>query len=110
MTSNTTPSNKRRTPRKTARARARVTFDRGNTSLRCEIRDISATGAQVEIAGAKAPPAIIHLVDMPRRLAYEASVIWRRPPLYGLAFIETLPLTKPDTPLYLRKLWFECAR
>ncbi len=110
MTGATSAANKRRASRKAVFNRARVTYDKGRTSLRCAIRDISSTGARIEISRSNPLPAIVHLVDLPQRIAYEASVVWRRPPLYGLAFVQSQPLSSADTPLYLRKLWFESVR
>lgn len=89
---------------------ALVTTDRGASHVRCTIRDISDTGARIGIARNVELPAIVHLVDVPNQIAYEAAIVWRRAPLYGLAFIQSLPLTKSSTPLFLRRLWFESAR
>jgi len=103
-------ANQRRTIRKQVQFHALLTVDKGKTHLPCSIRDVSETGARIRLLRHVELPAIVHLVDIPNKMAYEAAVIWRRAPLHGLAFTNSYPLTRGTTPLFLRKLWYESAR
>jgi hypothetical protein len=100
----------RRTERKSVLNRAMVVVANGTVKIPCTIRDLSATGARIELARAVDLPAIVHLIDVPNHMAYEAAIARRQHPVYGLNFIQALPLRKPTTPLFLRKLWFDHLR
>ena len=105
-----TAANQRRTIRKQVQFSAFLTVDKGKTHFPCSIRDVSETGVRIRLSRNVELPAIVHLVDIPNKMAYEAAVIWRRAPLYGLAFTNPYPLTSTATPLFLRKLRYESAR
>src|SRR5580704_4455234 len=89
-----TPKDARRAGRKPVLNRAMIVLDKGAIKLPCTIRDLSATGARITLARAVELPAIVHLIDVPSHMAYEAAVARREHPVYGLAFIEALPLRK----------------
>lgn len=110
MEKTSTEANQRRTLRKSVTAHAFLTVDKGGTHFGCSIRDLSDSGARIRLSRNVELPAIVHLVDIPDKMAYEAAVIWRRAPHYGLAFTYSYPLTTTATPLFLRKLWYESAR
>ncbi len=105
-----TTANKRRAARQPVQFRAMLSWDKGRTYLACSIRDISKTGARIRLLKPVGLPAIVHLIDIPNKMAYEAAVVWRRAPFYGLAFTLSYTLTSTETPLFLRKLWYESAR
>ena len=100
----------RRARRKPVLFSAVVAADKGAVTVPCTIRDLSDTGCRITLARKAALPKIVHLVDFPNRVAYEASVMWQQHPQFGLAFLATFPLSSPSTPLFLRKLWFINAR
>ena len=110
MENTSTEANKRRTLRKAVQFRALLTVDKGGSHFGCTIRDLSQTGARIRLLRNIELPMIVHLVDIPNKMAYEAAVAWRRAPLYGLAFTNSYPLTSTATPLFLRRLWYESAR
>src|SRR5215472_14671445 len=97
-------ANQRRATRKQVQFSAFLTADKGKTHLGCSIRDLSETGVRVRLSRNVELPAIVHLVNIPNKVAYEAAVVWQRAPLYGLAFTISYPLANTTTPLFLRKL------
>jgi hypothetical protein len=110
MQSTDSGSNQRRSTRKQVQFSAFLSADKGTTHFGCTIRDLSETGARVRLTRNIDLPAIVHLVDVTNKIAYEAAVVWRRAPLYGLAFTNSYKLSSTETPLFLRKLWFESVR
>lgn len=55
--------------------------------MRCTARDFSSTGACVDLEGQQVLDTIVWLLDLQHRLAYEARIVWRRPPHMGLQFL-----------------------
>ncbi len=76
-------------------------------SLDCVVRDITTSGAKVQLPEGQAVPDKVHLVDLKTAIAYDAHVVWRRYPLVGLAFDHQHGLAEAATPhlRILKQLW-----
>jgi hypothetical protein len=55
--------------------------------MRCVTRDISSAGARVSIDDQQFQGEEAYFLDLRNRFAYEAKVVWQRPPELGLQFI-----------------------
>ena len=68
--------------------RARITFNNGNTTVDCTVRNISATGAKIELSSAVAVPTEFDL-DVPQKgRVFRARMMWRDTEYAGIQFIE----------------------
>jgi hypothetical protein len=76
-------------------------------SLDCVVRDITTSGARVQLPEGQAVPDKVYLVDLKTAIAYDAHVVWRRYPLLGLSFDHQYGLAGADTPhlRILKQLW-----
>jgi len=75
----------------------------------CAIRDIAAEGARINLPDDVELPAQLYLIEVRNGVAYEAQIIWRRPPLAGLRFLSRHDLKAATKMTHLRRLWLECA-
>lgn len=66
---------------------ARLASLEGDRYLRCMAMDISSAGARVNIADQQFLDSHAYFLDLRNRFAYEAKVVWQRPPELGLQFI-----------------------
>jgi hypothetical protein len=66
---------------------ARLANLEGDRYLRCTAMDISSAGARVHIADQQFLDSRAYFLDLRNRFAYEAEVVWQRPPELGLRFI-----------------------
>jgi hypothetical protein len=64
------------------------------TVVDCTIRDVSDTGARLEVGDPAAIPARFRLVQLATNTMRDAIVMWRRDRLIGVAFI-TAPRRAP---------------
>ncbi len=101
----------RRAARKHVLLSGKIASADGAFSFNCTIRDISETGARVAISRGQGLSNSLYLIDLQRRVAHDARVVWQRSPLFGLTFVATYPLSQPLEPNleFLRRLWFDCA-
>jgi hypothetical protein len=76
-------------------------------SLDCVVRDITTSGAKLQLPEGQAVPDKVYLVDLKTAIAYDAHVVWRRYPLIGVAFDHQYGLTEAATPhlRILKQLW-----
>jgi hypothetical protein len=65
---------------------ARLANINGDRYLRCLTKDISSAGARVSI-DEQFLDKTAYFLDLRNRFAYEAKVVWQRPPEMGLEFI-----------------------
>jgi hypothetical protein len=98
---------KRKSPRKKAILRGKMVSERGAQSIDCTIRDISDTGARIDLAADQIVPAHFVLIDMRNGNAYEAEVKWRMRSQIGMSFVRCISLDGPLSPenRYLKHLW-----
>ncbi len=79
---------KRKVERRRTLFRGRVAHLDGSYCIDCAIRDLSDTGARVRVGALQRLPDAVYLLDLRNRLAYEASVSWRKSPDFGLHFLK----------------------
>lgn len=77
---------KRLSPRRNTMIEATIVFDGGRTRMRCIIRNLSETGAKLEVASVtKIPRTFDLLVDKVRPQA--CAVVWRSMKELGIQFL-----------------------
>jgi len=108
----TSPAEKRKSARKKSFLRGKIAYDRGAHSFDCIIRDISDTGARIDLPLDQIVPKQFVLIDMRTGNAYEVEVKWRKRSQFGLTFLRSFTL---DGPLsadrrYLKHLWVSSFR
>jgi hypothetical protein len=102
----TLAANNRWASRKPANTPAKILFDGITTPFECSVRDISSTGAQIEMARTKlnpegslgAVPNEFTLLVTLDRTAVECRSMWRRGSRMGVRFlgmVRQLPPAKP---------------
>lgn len=79
--------NRRQDERRKVLWGARLANLEGSRYLRCLARDISCAGARVSIEDQQFLDSHAYFLDLRNRFAYEAKVVWQRPPELGLQFI-----------------------
>ena len=79
----------RRTPRKRVILGGKVIYNEGQYTTDCRIRDISEAGARIVLAPGLVIPTRVVLVDTRNAIAYEAEVVWMKPPDFGIRFLTT---------------------
>ena len=93
---------KRRAPRRQTNAEAVATLG-VQTRSPCTILDINDFGARLEVEPGQ-PPETFYLVEVKGAAAHRAKVVWRRPPLVGLSFLQTWDLDAPGVPAWLTEI------
>jgi len=78
---------RRATPRRKVHWGARIASLDGGRYMRCVTRDFSSNGARVDLEGQQVLDAMVWLLDLQHRLAYEARIVWRSNPDMGLQFL-----------------------
>jgi hypothetical protein len=58
----------------------------------CVIRDLSSSGARVQMLSSSAPPGKVQLVDLAAGLAHDVTVAWQRERELGLRIVRTYDL------------------
>lgn len=76
----------RRAERVRSFLRARIVFNNQNSTIDCTVKNISQTGAKIEIANSLSVPAEFDL-DVPQRgKVYRAKIVWRDADSMGVTF------------------------
>ncbi|HET6970866.1 MAG TPA: PilZ domain-containing protein [Phenylobacterium sp.] len=90
---------RRAEPRTPVRAAGRVMFgDKLGLWADCVIRDMSTSGAKIELSElVKLPPRFL-LIHLQEGIAFEVVLKWRRGDLAGMAFEKRHPLTESVEP------------
>ncbi len=91
-------SDKRSTPRLRSFLKGRVLFNGGQSSLDCLIRDISSTGARLELSASVTLPDRFDLYLPHRDETCKVHSQWRRGTQLGVAFdhVESAPVAPPQ--------------
>ena len=76
---------KRLTPRRNTMIEAHIVFDGGRSRLACIIRNLSDSGAKLEVAAAKPIPNSFDLVA-PGHRPHASRVVWRALREIGIEF------------------------
>ncbi len=58
----------------------------------CVIRDLSSSGARVQMLSSSAPPGQVQLVDLAAGLAHDVTVAWQRDREIGMRIVRTYDL------------------
>jgi hypothetical protein len=79
--------NRRQAERRKVLWGARLASLQGDRYLRCMAKDVSSAGARINIEDQQFQGDRAYFLDLRNRFAYEAKVVWQRPPEMGLQFI-----------------------
>lgn len=102
---------KRQSARRRTLLRGKLVHTAGSFTQDCAIRNLSEIGAQVRVTNAQSIPDKVQLIDITNAMLYEAEIVWRRAPEFGLRFLASYPAQESLPRLfYLRQLWLECSR
>jgi hypothetical protein len=73
----------------------------------CTISDYSDVGARICVAAGRTLPQSVYLIDIAKRTAHEADIVWSNEAEAGLRFLASFKLNEISEPslVYLRKLW-----
>ena len=83
----------------------RIVFNDGAYSYNCIVRDLSESGARVDIPAARLIPRRFHFLTSKEIVAYEAELVWRTQKMAGLKFRQRIDLaTCADPKLRYLKL------
>ncbi|MBA2587272.1 MAG: PilZ domain-containing protein [Alphaproteobacteria bacterium] len=105
------PAERRPKSRKRVLFSAVITYAGGNFSFGCNIRDLSETGARVDVGNRTQFPSDFYLINIRDRVAYDAKVVWRDAKNIGVTFKKSYPLSEIVDPslTYLKQLWMAKA-
>lgn len=78
--------NKRGSPRQRVLKSGKIVFAGGSFSVDCTIRNISESGARLQVPLTVSIPDKFTLVDMHAKARREALVVWRKNDLIGVRF------------------------
>jgi hypothetical protein len=78
----------RRTERVRCFLRAKIVFNNKRSTFDCTIRNISATGAKIEVSEAASIPARFELEIPQRGRVYQAQILWRDKEAMGVEFVK----------------------
>jgi hypothetical protein len=83
----------------------------GLAGLDCVVRNRSIGGAQVRVLGAEELPPTVRLLLITEGLLFDATVLWRRGEMVGLAFAGHYDLRHDDDPSLtaVHALWMDLA-
>ena len=96
--------------RRAARTRTlvggRIVFHDGAYSYNCVVRDLSESGARVEIPAARLIPRRFYFLTSRQEVAYDAELVWRTQKMAGVKFRQCIDLsTCADRKLgYLKRI------
>ena len=86
----------RQSDRVRAFLRARIIFNNGNSTIDCTIKNVSPTGAKIDLSDTATVPAEFDLEVPQRGKTYRARLVWRDRAALGVAFILANPTREPD--------------
>jgi hypothetical protein len=100
------PGDKREKPRRRTYLGGRVVQDDG-ISIACVIRNVSASGAMIEVPPLTTVPDEWTLLDMKHALAHRVVVRWRKDTRLGVRFARSWDLQGdiPSNLYHLQRLW-----
>jgi hypothetical protein len=84
----------RKTPRVRTYMGGRAIFNNGNSSIDCQVRNLSAEGAKLTLSESVGLPSAF-LLDIPsRNKGYRVEVRWRTTDSVGVEFVDRAPETR----------------
>jgi hypothetical protein len=96
--------------RRVARVRSfvggRIVFHEGAYSYNCIVRDLSESGARVEIPAARLIPRCFFFLTSREEVAFDAELIWRTQKMAGMKFRQRIDLSTCADPKlrYLKRI------
>jgi hypothetical protein len=96
--------------RRAARVRTfvggRIVFHDGAYSYNCIVRDLSDSGARIEIPAARLIPRRFHFLTSREEAAYDAELVWRTQTMAGVKFRQRIDLSTCADPKlrYLKRV------
>jgi PilZ domain len=98
---------RRAAPRARSLLTGKIIIGDGRESHDCVVRNLSATGAHVRIAGAVNLPGTVGLLVVKEALLFDAAIVWRRGEQIGLTFSCQYDLREDVDPAHrrARALW-----
>ena len=78
----------RRTERVRSFLRARIVFNNQNSTIDCTVKNISETGAKLDVGNALTVPAIFDLEIPQKGRSYRAKIMWRDEQSMGVTFVD----------------------
>ncbi|HEY5006528.1 MAG TPA: PilZ domain-containing protein [Caulobacteraceae bacterium] len=98
---------RRAAPRARSLLTGKIIIGDGRESHECVVRNLSATGAHVRIAGAVNLPGTVGLLVVKEALLFDAAIAWRRGDQIGLTFSAQYDLREDRDPAHrqARALW-----
>jgi hypothetical protein len=102
---------RRASPRARSLLTGKIVIDDASVSHDCVIRNLSAKGARVRLAGAINLPGAVGLLVVKEGLLFDATIAWRRGEQIGLAFTGQHDLRTDADPAHrgARALWAALA-
>ncbi|GEM_PF-4921839 len=101
----------RRSPRKAVTRTVVIVYGAPPVSARGTMFDISADGAMVRLPPSHRLPAMVHMIDLAERLAYECSVCRQDEGRCGLRFLKRHALPSlPKEMNFLSAIWMDYAQ
>jgi hypothetical protein len=67
--------------------RARIVFNNQNSTIDCTVKNISSTGAKIELSDGLTVPEIFDLVIPQKGRTYRAQIAWRGTESMGVRFV-----------------------
>jgi stress-induced morphogen len=98
----------RRSTRRPTFFRGKIVHCDGSYSYNCVIRDMSESGARIEISQSGGVPEKLFLLGSGSRTAFEAEVVWKKQTFAGLRFIREHDLVS-STDLRMLRLRFHAT-
>ncbi len=80
------PHERRDSPRRKTRFKAVIVFGHDRSTATCMVRDMSETGARLDVGPALDLPSRFHLIWTADRAVLEVEAVWRSPGEVGVAF------------------------
>lgn len=88
------PKDPRSTPRRKQLKAGVIAFNNRHSTLPCRVRELSQTGARLEVSNAHAPDTFVLLVELDG-LEADCEVVWRRGATVGVMFTSPPRLGPP---------------
>ena len=75
--------------------RARIIFNNQNSTIDCTIKNISTSGAKIDLGNSASVPAEFDLEVPQRGRTYRARIVWRDASALGVTFVEDTAARQP---------------
>jgi PilZ domain len=78
---------KRQQVRRRRHQSAWITLDDGTTNYKCQVADVSQSGAKITVDKAVEVGSLLDIAFVPRTATRRCEVVWRRGNTFGIRFI-----------------------